>query len=48
MVNSKIAAFGSTRRANIKCDDDSNIQSLLKFETKSNNFSWKDLGLSCC
>tara|TARA_B100000131_G_scaffold118219_1_gene115245 strand:- start:36662 stop:38224 length:1563 start_codon:yes stop_codon:yes gene_type:complete len=34
MVNSKIAAFGSTRRANIKCDDDSNIQSLLKAETK--------------
>jgi 2-isopropylmalate synthase len=30
---SRIAAFGSTRRANKKCDEDENIQSLLRAET---------------
>ena len=31
--NSKIVAFGSTRRAKSTCDNDSNIQALLKAET---------------
>ena len=32
-INSKIVAFGSTRRAKSTCDDDLNIQALLKAET---------------
>ena len=33
LINSKLAAFGSTRRANNNCDNDPNVQSLLKAET---------------
>jgi 2-isopropylmalate synthase len=33
--NSKIVAFGSTRRAKSTCDKDSNIQALLKAETQA-------------
>ena len=33
LKNSTLAAFGSTRRRNIKVEDDANVQSLLKAET---------------
>lgn len=33
--NAQIVAFGSTRRANLKVEDDKNIQSLLKADTKT-------------
>ncbi len=33
LKNAKIAAFGSTRRANIKVEDDTNLQELIKSET---------------
>ena len=33
LINSKLTAFGSTRRANNNCDNDVNVQSLLKAET---------------
>ena len=33
LINSKLTAFGSTRRANNNCDNDANVQSLLKAET---------------
>ncbi|MGI9535205.1 MAG: citramalate synthase [Thermodesulfobacteriota bacterium] len=33
LKNAKIAAFGSTRRAKKSCEDDDNIQALLKSET---------------
>lgn len=32
LVNSKIAAFGSTRRCNVKVEEDKNIQSLVASE----------------
>ena len=34
LKNSKIVAFGSTRRKNIKVEDDANVQSLLKADTE--------------
>ena len=33
LINSKLTAFGSTRRANNNCDNDANVQSLLKAGT---------------
>ena len=33
LKNSKLAAFGATRKANIKVEDDINIKSLIKAET---------------
>ena len=33
LKHAKLAAFGSTRRANIKCEDDPQVQTLLKAET---------------
>ncbi|MDA3846143.1 MAG: citramalate synthase, partial [Vallitaleaceae bacterium] len=33
LVTSKLVAFGSTRRRDIKAEDDDNVQSLLKAET---------------
>lgn len=33
LKNSKLAAFGSTRRAGIKAEEDANVQSLLRAET---------------
>lgn len=33
LKNAKIAAFGSTRRANVKAEDDTNLQELIKSET---------------
>ena len=33
LENSKLSAFGATRKANIKVEDDNNIKSLLKAET---------------
>ncbi|MEG1286735.1 MAG: citramalate synthase [Clostridium sp.] len=34
LINSKIAAFGSTRRPNIKVYDDTNLKNILEAETK--------------
>lgn len=34
LKNSKIVAFGSTRRKDLKCSEDANLQSLLSAETK--------------
>ena len=33
--HSKICAFGATRRKNIKCEDDDNLQSILRAETEN-------------
>ena len=33
LKHAKLAAFGSTRRANVKCEDDVQVQTLLKAET---------------
>lgn len=34
LENSKLSAFGATRKANIKVEDDNNIQSLIKADTE--------------
>ena len=34
LKNSKLSAFGATRKANIKAEDDNNIKSLLKADTE--------------
>src|SRR5258706_3430972 len=33
LKNAKIAPFGSTRRPNVKAEDDTNLQELIKYET---------------
>ncbi|HYG82724.1 MAG TPA: hypothetical protein VD861_20175, partial [Pyrinomonadaceae bacterium] len=33
LTNARVAAFGSTRRKNLSCDDDPSVQALLRAET---------------